>query len=241
MSGSEVSGSEVTGIEVTGGTWEADDPRDHGRIQTNVRALLDELQTTAAERRLPDRAELARWHTVLYAGCRVPSPGYVGHYRGDRVVPELTDYEVGIGLLQPDGLTEKVGVWAADLGVELDRALRGLHAALRWLDDRLPPGRRPTTVDELQLVVELTALVHGEWIRLHPFANGNGRTARVWVAFVCLRYRVPLFLALKPRTPDLAYARAARDSMGRPPDFVGDHSTATAVFAHLLALSLLPA
>jgi hypothetical protein len=29
-------------------------------------------------------------------------------------------------------------------------------------------------------------------------------------------------------------------SMGRPPDFSGDHREAVAVFAHLLALSLLP-
>lgn len=235
-----MTGRRVTGRQPTDQTWDADDPRDYGRIQTNVRDLLDELQTTATLRRLPDQAELARWHGLLYTGCRVPAPGYVGHYRGDREVPELTGYEVGIGLVQPDGLTEKVGVWSADLEVELDRVLRGLHAALRWLDDRMAIGRRPSTVEELQLVVELAALVHGEWIRLHPFANGNGRTARVWVAFVCLRYRVPLFLALKPRTPDLAYARAARDSMGRPPDFVGDHSTATAVFGHLLSLSLLP-
>ncbi len=108
------------------------------------------------------------------------------------------------------------------------------------MDGRIPVGRRPGSVDELQMVVEMAALAHGEWIRLHPFANGNGRTARVWVAFACLRYSLPVFLVLKPRTPDLAYARAGRDSMGRPPDFAGDHTTTMAVFAHLLALSLLP-
>jgi len=95
-------------------------------------------------------------------------------------------------------------------------------------------------VDELDAVVGLTARVHGEWVRLHPFANGNGRIARVWAAWLALRYSLPVFVTVKPRPGDLAYARAARDSMGRPPDFTGDHSTATAVFAHLLTLTLLP-
>jgi len=96
--------------------WEHDQPGDHPRIQTNVRSLLDELQAHAGERSFPDRVELARWHTRLYDGCRVPVPGYVGHFRGDPGVPELTAYEVGVGLDQPDGLPEKLGVWAADLG-----------------------------------------------------------------------------------------------------------------------------
>lgn len=225
---------------MSGPAWEQDDPGDYARIQTNVRALLDELQVSAGERRLPDRQELRRWHARLYQGCRVPVPGYVGHFRGDASVPELGEYEVGVGPEQPDGLPEKLGVWAADLDRELDQVLTGLHAALHWLDERLAVGKRPGTADELQMLVEMAALVHGEWIRLHPFANGNGRTARVWVAFICLRYRLPLFLALTPRTPDLAYARAARDSMGRPPHFTGDHTTTTAVFGHLLTLSLLP-
>lgn len=225
---------------MTGPFWEADDPGDAGRIQTNIRALLEELQATAVERRFPDQTGLAGWHTRLYDGCRVPAPGYLGHYRGDPQVPALVEYEVGIGPDQPDGLPERMGVWSDDLGAELDRVLTGLHAALRWVDDRLPVGRRPATVDELQLVIEMTALAHGEWVRLHPFANGNGRTARLWVAFICLRYGLPVFLSLKPRTPDLGYARAARESMGRPPDFVGDRTASIAVFGHLLTLSLLP-
>ncbi len=220
--------------------WEHDHPGDYAQIATNVRSLLDELRAAAPGRGFPGRIDLARWHARLYAGCRVPVAGYVGHFRGDPDVPELTAYEVGVGLDQPDGLPDKVGVWAADLDAELDRVLIGLHAGLRWLDERVPPGRRPSTVDELQMLVEMAALAHGEWIRLHPFANGNGRTARVWVALVCLRYALPVFIALKPRTPDLAYARAARDSMGRPPDFTGDHTTTIAVFGHLLSLSLLP-
>lgn len=115
----------------------------------------------------------------------------------------------------------------------------GVTAALAQLDQVLAPGPRPTSIDELEAVVGLTALMHGEWLRLHPFANGNGRTGRLWAAFIVLRYSVPIFARVKPRPHDVAYERAARASTGRPPAFAGDHSTAVAVFGHLLSLGLL--
>jgi len=179
------------------------------------------------------------WHAALYDGCRVPVAGYVGHLRGDPAVAELVGYEVGVGAEQPDGYPEKMGVWSVLLPDAVDGLLAATHAALTRLDEILPVGTRPASVDELDAVVGLTARVHGEWVRLHPFANGNGRIARVWAAWLALRYNLPVFVTVKPRPDDLAYARAARDSMGRPPDFTGDHHIATAVFAHLLTLTLL--
>ena len=115
-----------------------------------------------------------------------------------------------------------------------------VEAAMHTLDALLPVGTRPSTVDELQAVVNLSAAVHGEWVRIHPFANGNGRTARMWPAALALRYSLPVFVTVKPRPEDIAYVNSSAASMGRPPDFRGDHSSAGNVFAHLLALSLLP-
>lgn len=198
------------------------------------------MRGSAADRVLPGVEAVGDWHTALYEGCRVPVPGYVGHLRGDPTVAELVGYEVGVGPEGPDGYPEKMGVWSVLLPDAVDGLLAATHAALTRLDGILPVGTRPASVDELDAVVGLTARIHGEWVRLHPFANGNGRIARVWAAWLALRYGLPVFVTVKPRPDDLAYARAARDSMGRPPDFTGDHHTATAVFAHLLTLTLLP-
>lgn len=211
-----------------------DDERDGPRIAGNVAALLAEFAAVADERDLPDAVDLRRWHTRLYQGVRVPVAGYVGHFRGDPEVPELAEFDVGIGDLLPDGLPEKVGLWAEGVDGAVARLLDTLHAAMADLDAQLPVGVRPASAEDLVAVIELAARAHGEWVRIHPYANGNGRTARLWVAFICLRYRLPVLVAVRPRPDSDAYARASQRSMGRPPDFRGDHGPTVALFARLL-------
>jgi fido (protein-threonine AMPylation protein) len=216
-------------------SWQEDDPNNLSLIQSNAAQLITELRTAAAERILPTREELCRWHARLYAGCDVPIVGYVGHFRGDPTVKELLDYEVGLGARLKDGNLEKMGVWARRVSEEMKAVLAGLHAVFDELDGRLPVGQSPTTADQILEMISFAALAHGECLRVHPFANGNGRIARLLVAFICLRYSLPMFLHIKPRPGSDDYVRASRDSMGRPPDFVGNHTTTIAVFAHMLA------
>lgn len=224
----------------SGRGWDDDDPADLPRISANLTAVVTQMAREAPRRLLPVPADALGWHRKIYVGCSVPSATYVGAFRGDPGLPGLLDYEVGIGPTQPDGLPENLGVWADDVQAEVDALFARLHAALAPLDAALPVGQRPVTVDELDAVVQLVATVHGEWVRIHPFANGNGRTARVWAAWLALRYGLPPFVTLKPRPDDIAYARASSASMGRTPDFQGDgHLTAHRVFGHLLSLSLL--
>ena len=219
--------------------WDDDAPADLQTIAANTSALLARMLAVSSARSMPGAVDVCRWHTDLYAGCSVPVAGYVGRFRGDPGVPELVGYEVGVGPIQPDGYPDRVGRWSAELPAALSSFFTGVPAALAQLDQVLGPGQRPTSVDELEALVGLTALVHGEWLRLHPFANGNGRTGRLWAAFIALRYSVPIFVSVKPRPHDLAYERAGRASMGRPPAFAGDHNTAVAVSGHLLSLGLL--
>lgn len=223
---------------MTAPSWQEDDPKNFPLIQGNAAQLITELRATAAERLLPTCEELCRWHVRLYAGGEVPVAGYVGHFRGDLAVPELIDYEVGLGPRLKDGNLEKMGVWARLVSQEMGAVLAGLNAVFVELDARLPVGKPPTNPDEILAVISFTALAHGECLRVHPFANGNGRIARLLVVFICMRYGLPMFLHIKPRPESDDYIRASRDSMGRPPDFVGNHTTTTAVFARMLADAL---
>ncbi|HEY3769027.1 MAG TPA: Fic family protein [Candidatus Angelobacter sp.] len=86
-----------------------------------------------------------------------------------------------------------------------------LQKAVASLDEMLVPGK-PLTADQLGAVIDLCAWVHSEWVRIHPFANGNGRTARLWANSIALRYGLPPFVRLRPR-PDGGYGAAGAAAM----------------------------
>jgi fido (protein-threonine AMPylation protein) len=224
---------------VPGRPWNEDSRADLARIKANAATLIRSIADDARDWTiLPDADRARDWHAQLYAGCQVPVAGYVGHFRGDPAVKELVGYEIGIGRRRRDGLPEKLGVFSKDLAEQIPRLIAQIQAGIAQLDSALEPGVRPVTNEAVEAVVLLTARVHGEWIRLHPFANGNGRTARVWANLIALRYSLPAFVAVKPRPEGNAYARAGQSSMGRPPDFAGDHRPITAVFARMLSQTL---
>ena len=66
-------------------------------------------------------------------------------------------------------------------------------------------------------------------MRIHPFANGNARTARAWANWAALRYGLPPFVRLRPRPEGLAYAAAAHASMR------GEHALAIGAFRQQLS------
>src|SRR4029450_52898 len=148
---------------MTAPSWHEDDPRNLSLIQGNAAQLIIELEAAAAERIVPTREELCRWHARLYAGCDVPVEGYVGHFRGDPTVKELVDYEVGLGERLKDGNLEKMGVCAGRVGEDMPAMLPGLHAVFAELDARLPVGKSPATADQILEVVSFAALAHGEF------------------------------------------------------------------------------
>jgi hypothetical protein len=145
-------------------------------------------------------------------------PYYAGEVRDDDPdYPELVGYEVQVGPYR--------GVPAREVPAQLERFEERMQQAARLLDDRLPPGQAPASEGVLGSVVTLCAIAHGEWARIHPFANGNGRTARLWANWCALRYGLPLFVRLRPRPAGSLYAAAAADSMA------GDHRATISLFA----------
>ena len=68
------------------------------------------------------------------------------------------------------------------------------------------------STDQGRAIVALCAWTHAEWVRIHPFANGNGRTARIWANSIAMRYGLPPFLRLRPR-PAGAYGAACAQAM----------------------------
>jgi len=87
-------------------------------------------------------------------------------------------------------------------------------------------GQDPNA-DQLAAIIDLRAWAHAKWIRIHPFANGNGRTARLWANWLALRYSLPPFIRLRPR-PDKGYGDASGKAMQ------GDWQPTASVFHQLL-------
>lgn len=201
--------------------WNDDPPGAGPRIRRNLETLLRRLIAEAPRRPAP-RVDLARaWHRQVFDGVDLPVVYYAGEVRNDDPrYPELVGYEVQVG--------RRPGVAARDVPAELERFERRMARAVDLLDPELPPGERPADWSVLGSVVTLCAHAHGEWARIHPFANGNGRIARLWANWCALRYGLPPFVRLRPRPQAALYARAAADSM------TGDHRATVSLFADWL-------
>jgi hypothetical protein len=100
-----------------------------------------------------------------------------------------------------------MGVAADEVRAELAEFEARLHEVLGVLD-RDYPTADSLDVDGLRAVTDVAGWAHAEWVRIHPFANGNGRTARLWANVVLLRYGIAPVVRLRPR-PEDGYADAA--------------------------------
>lgn len=133
-------------------------------------------------------------------GLEADDAKYIGAFRGE---PGLENVQVRIGT--------QYGVPADSVVKELRKFQVKLQQSVELLDEMLPPGQA-LTADQLGAVIDLCAWTHSEWVRIHPFANGNGRTARLWANSIALRCGLPSFVRLRPR-PDEGYGAAGAQAM----------------------------
>ncbi len=202
--------------------WNEDDPRDRPVIQNNLRRILRQILKEAPDRQTPTVALAQNWHREIYRNVELPVPYFAGEIRdSDSKFPELFGYEVIIG--------NHYGAPSRDVPKELSNFEAAMQWAVGRLDPVVPAGVRVETTEQLHSVLTLCASSHGEWIRIHPFANGNGRTAPHWANWCAVRYGLPAFVRLRPRPEGLGYALAAARSMG------GDHKAMIVELATMLA------
>lgn len=212
--------------------WGDDAPSDLPTLRRNVRAVLAKLSADAPSRQRPTVTMAHDWHRAIYTGVSsVPAPHFLGAARGSSH-PDLRAYGLAIG----DGLGRVVAQTPPpdEVAQRLAEFELSLDTAVVSLDQQIPAGHKPHGSAQLEAVVTLCAVLHGEWVLLHPYANGNGRTARVWANWAALRYGLPPFVRVKPRPDGLLYPRAAASSMGRPPNWQGDHQLTYSLFLDLL-------
>lgn len=176
--------------------WDTDRPR----LQANLERVLENVAQWADRRGKFSTATIKRWHRKTMAGLDVPHPRFVGRFRGE---PGLQDEPVYIG--------SQAGTTAALVAGEVNEFVKRLQAVSERLDKLLRRGEELDR-DGLQAVVELAAWAHSEWVRIHPFVNGNGRTARLLTNAILMRYSLPPVLKLRPR-PQLPYGSAGAEGI----------------------------
>ena len=176
--------------------WDQDSPQ----LRSNLHRVLSDVRRDALQRVKPTVAAARKWQADTMQHLIAPKPEYVGRFRGE---PGLEGCEVEVGSYP--------GVSSVDVADELKSFERRLQETVDALDELIEPGQ-DLSADHVAAVIELCAWVHSDWIRIHPFANGNGRTARLWANCIAMRYGLPPFVRLRPR-PDGGYGAAAAAAM----------------------------
>ena len=185
---------------------------DSQQLRSNLVAALESARRGANSLETPSLQLARNWHLQMFEGLTPPEGADVswyGNFRGD-ANQEFIGVRVGLveGVPPESVLTELKHFIDrfTDLIAGFDETLSGDGSA----GNELPKVRDGY---QLRAVIGLMAYAHGEWIRIHPFANGNGRTARLWANWVAMRYGLPPFVTLRPR-PDGSYEQASRLAMG---------------------------
>lgn len=177
--------------------WEENSPV----LQDNLKKVLAKLRDAARRREPLSVSDAKAWHTEIMKGLQVPDPVYVGNFRGE---PGLEQVKVFVD--------DYEGTPASDVSIDLGEFDIRLKAAIARLDELIPSGELPGA-DYLDAVLDVCGWAHAEWVRIHPFANGNGRTARLWANYIAMRYGLPPFVRLRPRPDGNPYGDAAKQAM----------------------------
>jgi Fic family protein len=186
--------------------WDANSPELAENLLRVARTLRDHAQQ---ESRL-SLLDIQNWHRDMLQGLAIPEAAelgfsedaFRGHFRGPSELPGVL---VGIGARQ---------------GVEPDRVAAQCRAFIQQLDELLTHlqalcpnpndfASQPAAADE---VLSTAAWAHAEWVRIHPFGNGNGRTARLIANWVLLHCGLPPLMRPRPR-PEGSYAHVGQAAM----------------------------
>jgi hypothetical protein len=180
--------------------WDADSPI----LRRNLARVEDSIRADAKARVEPGRAAARAWHVTLMKRLNVPDPLFVGRFRGE---PGLEYTGVRVGALE--------GAHPELVAGELEAFEGRLQRTVAALDARFPTADS-LDQDGMDAVIELAAWAHSEWLRIHPFGNGNGRSVRIWANLLLMRYGMRPALRLRPR-PDTPYGNAGRAGMQGDP------------------------
>ena len=90
-----------------------------------------------------------------------------------------------------DGERRLWGEHPSGVAAECQKFIDALRQECNALDLRVAQGQVPAAQDDLHEIAAVVAWAHNEWARIHPFGNGNGRTARLLANMLLLGGGLP--------------------------------------------------
>ena len=196
--------------------WDEDSPE----LDANIASVVERVRSDSLARKPLSLALIKSWHVDLMKGLVVDDPAYVGRFRGESGV---AGYEVGIGSHE--------GVPSHKVAAEVLEFEAWLQSEVDTLDKKYPTPASLTAAG-IQEVVDLAAKAHSTWVFIHPFANGNGRTARLLANSIFLRHGLGLPVTPRPR-PLGPYELASSAAM------LGNWRPTAQVFMQMLLAAML--
>jgi hypothetical protein len=185
--------------------WDEDNPQVRDRIMDNLALLLPDVVASGRRRDPPTVDLLQDWHRRMLDGVSLAEPAVAGGLRGSG--PQggrLRRYRVAVDQVEavrPGRVRSEMSLY----GRRIDEQVAALDPLI---PAKVPPGQREHEV------IALCAWAHGEFIRIHPFADGNGRMARAVLLWLGTRFGLAAFIDLRPRpTGATGYEDASRASM----------------------------
>ncbi len=176
------------------GHWDYENhPRRVSLLKERIKALLIRLRQSAFAQ--PETAADTRViHKTMFVGLTPPHfYYYAGNYRGTPGLRCLDIYEVGV-LADP-----MVGTVAEDVAKEMAALASDIRERIAKADE----VNANTSLEEGERILEIVTLACEVFVRfltIHPFANGNGHTARFLIWSFLGRYGLwPTSWTIEPR------------------------------------------
>jgi len=200
----------------------SDCPPWDGEIDSNDNRFVQAQRTVRqdiskrCQQSLIESKDLRRWHRTLFSSF-VPLDYYAGYYRQNDLDRPCLGIDVHIANIT--GAPFKIVHECMNRLIDNFRN-HLIHFELAWV--RLTPQERAFRT------ATLLARAIGEFIRIHPFLQGNGRTSRCLWIWGLSRFNIPIQVGIAPR-PNQPYSEIMARSMHGD-----DKPLMDCIFLHLL-------
>ncbi len=180
--------------------WEYTQHANYNVLPTRCKSALVNLRSNPLNRRIP--SDTRDIHLFLFTQLTPPDvPYFAGNYRGSNHTC-LKFYEVTI----PSDI--RVGSKCPHVNLDIQNLAQVLEEGLRALDiaDNVP-AETLSEEDKVYFLVSFACRIFVEFLRVHPYANGNGHIARYIIWAILGRYGIwPKKWPMNDRPPDPPYS-----------------------------------